>query len=182
MCAIDALGIAPMFDQVIEVASQDPVTGEAFRARILPDGTASWEPGSAVIVAGVLGRQADSCSGCCPVLNFFSTPANAERWLAGHNEVRGRIVFDRGRGRVRTRRLRGRLRGAMTPTQIDRAPVQRLVNEGAQLIEVLPARNTRTSIYLERSTSRSRHSMRRRPASSTASAQSSSTATTTNET
>ena len=91
-CAIDALGIAPMFDQVIEVASGDPVTGEAFQARILPDGTASWEPGSAVIVAGVLDRQADSCSGCCPVLNFFATRANAERWLAEHNEVRGQIV------------------------------------------------------------------------------------------
>ena len=29
MCAIDALGIAPMFDQPIEIASTDPLTGEA---------------------------------------------------------------------------------------------------------------------------------------------------------
>jgi hypothetical protein len=92
MCAIDALGIAPMFEQTIEVRSHDPLTGAAFQAKVAPDGTASWEPDAAVVVAGVLDRQGDSCSGCCPVLNFFVSRENAERWLAEHPHVRGHVI------------------------------------------------------------------------------------------
>jgi hypothetical protein len=92
MCAIDALGIASMFGQAIEVESRDPVSGEEIRARVAPDGAAEWSPGSAVVVAGVLDRQSDSCRGCCPVLNFFVSPANAESWLAQHPEVRGDVI------------------------------------------------------------------------------------------
>jgi hypothetical protein len=90
MCAIDALGIASMFSQPIEVTSGDPVTGEAFNAQVAPEGTATWRPESAVVVAGALDRQGDSCCGCCPVLNFFATRANAERWLAEHPVARRR--------------------------------------------------------------------------------------------
>jgi hypothetical protein len=64
MCAIDALGIAPMFGEPIEIESRDPLSGEEMRARVTPDGTAEWWPESAVVVAGVLDRQADSCRGC----------------------------------------------------------------------------------------------------------------------
>jgi hypothetical protein len=92
MCAIDALGIASMFSQPIEVTSGDPVTGEAFNAQVAPEGTATWRPESAVVVAGALDRQGDSCCGCCPVLNFFATRANAERWLAEHPEVGGHPI------------------------------------------------------------------------------------------
>jgi alkylmercury lyase len=92
MCAIDALGIAPMFDVPIDVDSGDPVSGDAIQARIAPDGAAEWWPASAVVVAGVLDRQSDSCRGCCPVLNFFVTAANGERWLAEHPEVRGKVI------------------------------------------------------------------------------------------
>jgi Alkylmercury lyase len=42
--------------------------------------------------AGVCDRQADSCRGCCAALNFFANRANAGRWLAEHDEVRGQIV------------------------------------------------------------------------------------------
>jgi hypothetical protein len=92
MCAIDALGIAPMFEDTIEVDSRDPVSGDEVLARVAPDGTAEWWPESAVVVAGVLDRQSDSCRGCCPVLNFFVSAANAERWLAEHPEVRGSVI------------------------------------------------------------------------------------------
>jgi hypothetical protein len=92
MCAIDALGIAPMFGEPIEIDSRDPVSGEAIQARVAPDGAAEWSPQSAVVVAGALDRQSDSCSGCCPVLNFFASPANAERWLAEHAHVRGSVI------------------------------------------------------------------------------------------
>jgi hypothetical protein len=92
MCAIDALGIAPMFGEPIEIDSRDPVSGDEIRARVAADGTAEWSPRSVVVVVGVLDRQSDSCRGCCPVLNFFVSPANAERWLAEHPEVRGDVI------------------------------------------------------------------------------------------
>lgn len=65
---------------------------EEIRARVTPDGAAEWSPPSAVVIAGVLERQSDSCCGCCPVLNFFASPANAERWLAKHPHVRGEVI------------------------------------------------------------------------------------------
>jgi hypothetical protein len=92
MCAIDALGIAPMFETPIEVESRDPVSGEAIRARIAPDGAGEWSPESAVVVAGAIRDQGDACCGCCPVLNFFASAATAERWLAAHPEVRGTVI------------------------------------------------------------------------------------------
>ena len=92
MCAIDALGIAPMFGEPIEIDSRDPVSGEEIRARVAPDGAAAWSPQSAVVVAGVLDPGSDSCQGCCPVLNFFASPAHAERWLAEHPQVRGEVI------------------------------------------------------------------------------------------
>jgi hypothetical protein len=92
MCAIDALGIAPMFGDPIEVTSHDPLTGEEIQVRLAPHGEASWEPTSAVVVTGVLERCEESFRGCCPALNFFASSANAERWLGEHPEVRGQVV------------------------------------------------------------------------------------------
>jgi hypothetical protein len=92
MCAIDALGIAAMFDEPIAIESRDPLNGTEIHARIAPDGAGAWQPQSAVVVAGVLDRQADSCNGCCPVLNFFASSDSAERWLEAHPEVRGHAV------------------------------------------------------------------------------------------
>jgi hypothetical protein len=96
MCAIDALGIAPMFEELIEVESRDPLSGDEIRARVAPDGAAESWPESAVVVAGAIrSDRDDACCGCCPVLNFFATAANAERWLGEHPEVRGhRISID----------------------------------------------------------------------------------------
>jgi len=92
MCAIDALGIAPMFGQPIRVASQDPLRGDAVRVQLAADGTASWEPESAVVVAGVMDRSADSFRSCCPAMNFFASAQNGEHWLAHNPQVRGRVV------------------------------------------------------------------------------------------
>jgi hypothetical protein len=92
MCAIDALGIAPMLDQPIEITSHDPLSNEPFHADVSPDGSASWQPDKAVVVAGVNDRHADSCSGCCPVLNFFASSENGERWLNEHPHVHGEVI------------------------------------------------------------------------------------------
>jgi hypothetical protein len=92
MCAIDALGIAPMLGETIEVESRDPVSSAQIRARVAPDGSAEWSPDSAVVVAGAMVAGGDSCQGCCPVLNFFASPATAERWLSEHPQVRGTVI------------------------------------------------------------------------------------------
>jgi Alkylmercury lyase len=92
MCAIDALGVAPMLGEAIEVESRDPVSGKGIQVQVAPDGTAEWRPQSAVVVAGAIRNQGDACCGCCPVLNFFVSPTNAERWLAEHPEVRGDVI------------------------------------------------------------------------------------------
>ena len=91
MCAIDALGIAPMFGQPIEIASRDPLTGEGIQVELEPDGQATWQPEDAVVVCGASG-SGESSRSCCPVLNFFASTGNAERWLAAHPEVRGDVI------------------------------------------------------------------------------------------
>jgi hypothetical protein len=92
MCAIDALGIAPMFGEAIEITSRDPVSRDEIRARVAPDGSVAWSPDSAVVVTGAIHSQGDACCGCCPVLNFFTSGVNAERWLAEHPDVRGTSI------------------------------------------------------------------------------------------
>jgi hypothetical protein len=91
MCAIDALGIAPMLDEPIEIASRDPLTDEEITAMLDPAGSGSWQPQSAVVVCGVRGNG-DSCRSCCPVLNFFASPENAEQWLAEQDDARGEVI------------------------------------------------------------------------------------------
>jgi hypothetical protein len=92
MCAIDALGIAPMFDEPIEILSRDPVVDDEIHVRLAPGGDAAWQPESATVVAGALDRGQDGCYSCCPVLNFFTSTESAERWLARHPEARGRVI------------------------------------------------------------------------------------------
>jgi hypothetical protein len=91
MCAIDALGIAPMLGEPIEIASRDPFTGESIQVWLDPDGNDARQPGEAVVVSGRTG-SGESCDCCCPVLNFFGSSANAELWLAAHSEVEGAVT------------------------------------------------------------------------------------------
>jgi hypothetical protein len=93
MCALDALGIAAMFDEPIEVRSEDPVSGDEIRVLLGPDGNVGWQPESAAVVAGAIGNlDDDSCCACCPVLNFFGYPETAERWLEQHPQATGRVI------------------------------------------------------------------------------------------
>ncbi len=92
MCAIDALGLAPMFNEPVEIASRDPLTGEEITVRAAPNLEAECSPRSAVVVAGALNGGADSCSACCPVLNFFTSRENADCWLAERPEISGEAI------------------------------------------------------------------------------------------
>lgn len=91
MCAIDALGISPMLSEPIEIFSRDPLTGEDIHVALEPGGGGSWQPQEAVVVSGKTG-SGESCDSCCPVLNFFASNANAERWLAAHADVQGSVI------------------------------------------------------------------------------------------
>jgi hypothetical protein len=91
MCAIDALGMAPMLEQSIEIVSSDPLTGQDIEVGLEPDGTGSWQPQEAVVVCGASGNG-ESCSSCCPVLNFFASRENGERWLEVRPGVRGYVM------------------------------------------------------------------------------------------
>ena len=91
MCAIDALGIAPMLGQRIQINSRDPLRGAQIEIELTPDGEAGRQPEEAVVVCGASGHGVSSSS-CCPVLNFFASTASAEGWLAAHPEISGTVV------------------------------------------------------------------------------------------
>ena len=92
MCAIDALGIAPMFGDTIEVESADPRTREPIHVRLPPSGAGTWEPAGAVVVTGAVHCGGDSFGGCCPALNFFAGHESAQRWLEERPDVRGHAI------------------------------------------------------------------------------------------
>lgn len=101
MCAIDALGIAPMLQRRAEISSLDPITGTEIRVRVDPSG-AQWQPEEAVVLAGTLSCDGPSFGGCCEVLNFFESAISAERYLEQHPEVGGGpiaipVAFEAGR-------------------------------------------------------------------------------------
>jgi hypothetical protein len=89
MCAIDALGIAPMLNQPVEINSHDPLTGHEIWLRVSPGEGAWWEPETAVVLAGSSRASGPSYGGCCDVLNFFETTETAERYLREHGLVDG---------------------------------------------------------------------------------------------
>ena len=91
MCALDALGIAPMLGEAIEISSSDPLTGEEIHVQLEPDGKGSWQPPEAIVVCGTAGGG-DACSGCCPVVNFFASTTSAQRWLATRPDIRGTAI------------------------------------------------------------------------------------------
>jgi len=89
MCAIDALGIAPMLGLPIEITSRDPVSGAEVRVRLDPGDGVWWEPKEAVVLAGSACCDGPSFRGCCDVLNFFESKQNAERYLRDHEQISG---------------------------------------------------------------------------------------------
>jgi len=91
MCAIDALGIAPMLGFPVEIYSRDPLSGGEIWVRLDPSEGAWWEPREAVVLSGSA-CEGPSFGGCCDVLNFFETRENAERYLVEHREVRGSAI------------------------------------------------------------------------------------------
>jgi hypothetical protein len=92
MCAIDALGIAPMLGLPVEIHSRDPLSGGEIRVRFDPSEGAWWEPEEAVVLSGSACCEGPSFRGCCDVLNFFERRENAKRYLAENTSVSGHPI------------------------------------------------------------------------------------------
>ncbi|MFE5908061.1 alkylmercury lyase family protein [Streptomyces wedmorensis] len=91
MCAIDALGVAAMLDQDIQVTSADPVSGHPVAVSFI-SGSARWEPAGAVVFVGRRPGQGPAADVCCDALNFFADRSTAETWARRHPDVPGRIT------------------------------------------------------------------------------------------
>jgi len=92
MCAIDALGIAPMLGLPIEITSRDPHTGTEIWVRLDPGEGAWWEPQSAVVLDGCVCTDGPSYRNWCAALNFFESGESALRYLAANPDVSGRAI------------------------------------------------------------------------------------------
>jgi hypothetical protein len=92
MCAVDALGIAPMLNLPVEIVSHDPISSAEVRVQVSAKEGATWQPATAVVLAGSTCCDGPSFRGCCDVLNFFETSENAERFLHEHPEIAGSTI------------------------------------------------------------------------------------------
>ncbi|HET8605471.1 MAG TPA: alkylmercury lyase family protein [Gaiellaceae bacterium] len=92
MCAIDALGIAPMLGLPTEVVSSDPVSGGEVWVRIDPGDGAWWEPETAVVLDGRTCAGGPSFRSCCETIRFFESGENAVAYRLAHPQVRGEAL------------------------------------------------------------------------------------------
>jgi len=92
MCAIDALGIAPMLGLPIEITSRDPHSDSEVWVRLDPGEGAWWEPQSAVVLDGCVCADGPSYRNWCAALNFFASTESANRYLAANADVSGRAI------------------------------------------------------------------------------------------
>ncbi len=91
MCAIDALGIAPMLDRAVTIDTSDPVSGDRITVQIKPTGTARASAG-AVVFLGRRGAEGPAEKVCCDAINIFSSAHSAARWAAPHPDVLGEVL------------------------------------------------------------------------------------------
>lgn len=91
MCAIDALGVAPMLGQDTLIESVDVTTGQPITVTT-SGGHASWEPAEAVVFIGADADGGRSADCRCDYLNFFADRDAAEAWTSAHPRVPGQIL------------------------------------------------------------------------------------------
>lgn len=91
MCAIDALGIAPMLNTDTHIESTDPTTGQTVRITTT-GGRARWDPSSAVVFLAATAGGGPSAETCCAHLNFFTDTARANAWIDEHPHVPGHVL------------------------------------------------------------------------------------------
>jgi NAD-dependent dihydropyrimidine dehydrogenase PreA subunit len=94
MCAIDALGLPVMADRDGRITSTDPADGTPIQVTV-HNGTWSWTPAGAVVVAG---RATDCDTQCgsfevtCPNTVFHASPESARAHLVSHGNLDAQIL------------------------------------------------------------------------------------------
>lgn len=91
MCAIDALGIAPMTGEDTMIESVDVTTSRPVTVTTR-NGRATWEPATAVVFIGATAGGGPSADCCCDYLNFFTDRTAADAWTTSHPQVPGQIL------------------------------------------------------------------------------------------
>ncbi|MGC4940014.1 alkylmercury lyase family protein [Kribbella sp. DT2] len=91
MCAIDALGIAPMLGRDTRIESVDVTTGQPITVTTR-NGRTTWRPEQAVVFIGADAGGGPSADCCCDYLNLFPDYAAAKAWTANHPSVAGQIL------------------------------------------------------------------------------------------
>ncbi len=91
MCAIDALGIAPMLGRDTRIESVDVTTGQPVTVTTT-SGRTTWQPTAAVVFIGADAGGGPSADCCCDYLNFFADHATAQAWTSSHPNTLGQIL------------------------------------------------------------------------------------------
>ena len=91
MCAVDALGIAPMLDRPVIIETDDPITTEPIRIHCEP-AAANGDPPHPVVYLGARCGDGPAERVCCDAINVFVNRHSATRWAALHPDVHGEIV------------------------------------------------------------------------------------------
>ena len=91
MCAIDALGMAPMLDRDTRIESVDVTTGQPVTVTTT-SGRTTWQPTAAVVFIGADAGGGPSADSCCDYLNFFADHATAQAWTSTHPGILGQIL------------------------------------------------------------------------------------------
>lgn len=91
MCAVDALGIAPMLGEDTVIHSTDPTDRSGITVVRRSDST-TWDPAGAVVFIGADPGGGPAADCCCDYLNFFATRAAADAWTTAHPQVPGQII------------------------------------------------------------------------------------------
>jgi Alkylmercury lyase len=91
MCAVDALGMAPMLGQDAVIESVDVTDGHPISV-VMRDGGSTWQPVGAVVFIGADPGGGASADCCCDYLNFFTDRFSAQAWIAEHTAVPGQII------------------------------------------------------------------------------------------
>lgn len=87
-CAIDALGIPSMLGVAATIQGREPDGDAEVEVKLGPNGEPSWQPRRALVLAARAGQGSTACC-ACPHINFFASPASADRQLAAHPELSG---------------------------------------------------------------------------------------------
>jgi hypothetical protein len=95
-CALDTIFLPGLLGETAEVESTCPVTGEAIRLTITPDGVTQYSPAGTVLSIAVPGvscnreeadGEADRARESCQQMYFFSTRTAAEQWIKDYPGV-----------------------------------------------------------------------------------------------